>query len=205
MLAALLRGWEYGNLRQTFVVSVFLILYAAFAMEQLTGILFRWLATAAKSPGLARLRGWALGGAAVLIAAASSRAAISFVDGASHEPDFYLSAQAGTWLKGRLAPDSLVFPLTDEAIQPHVFAVYADWPLDHILVEDHLDWQAAEARLKSARWVYVVELEKSRAGLSPDEQALLGSLETGRIAAQLVTGGPTRAWRLSANTPIYSP
>lgn len=205
LLATLLRGWNYGNLRQTFVVLVFLILYAAFGMEQSSRILFRWLAAAAKSPGLARWRGWALGGVAVLIAAASSRAAISFVTGASQQPDFYLPAQAGMWLKGRLAPDSLVFPLTDEPVQPHVFAVYADLPLDHVLVEDHSDRQATEARLKSARWVYVIELEKSRAGLSPDEQVLLGSLETGRLAAQLVTGGPTRAWRLSAHAPIYPP
>ncbi len=205
LLAALLRGWNYGNLRQTFVVLVFLILYAAFGLEQSSRLLFRWLATLAKSPGLARRQGWALGGAATLVAAASAGAAVSFVAGASHQPDFYLPAQAGTWLKGRLAPDSWVFPLTDEVVQPQVFAVYAGLPLDRILVEDHFDRQAAEARLKSAGWVYVIELEKSRAGLSPDEQVLLGNLEAGRIAAQRVTGGPTRAWRLSAHAPIYPP
>ncbi len=80
-----------------------------------------------------------------------------------------------------------------------------DLPLDHLLVGDHFDRQATEARLKSAGWVYVIELEKSRAGLSPDEQVLLGNLEVGRIAGQLVTGGPTRVWRLSAHAPIYPP
>lgn len=205
LLIGLFQPWEFGNLRQTFVVLVFLTLYAAFGLEQLIKSLVRWLAALAKSAVAPTWREWAMAVVALPLAAFSARSAADFVAGASHESDFQIPAQAGDWLRSHASKDAIVLALTDHASQPYSLAVYSQLPLDRLLDDDRYDRQAIQARLNTARTAYVIELEKSRAGLSPSELRILSDLESGRIPAQKFIVGPTRAWIVPAGVLIYSP
>lgn len=200
----LLQPWPFGNLRQTFVTLVFVILYAAYGMVRLIRVVCERLAALVPSPSSVSLGRWATTGAALLFASTSIPSATKFVAGAAREPDFYVPAQIGEWLRGRLTEDDSVWALSDSLFQPYALATYAHLPFDDVL-DDRLAIETIRSRLSSSRLAYIVELYESREGLSVVEQRLLNDLETGRIQAQWFAVDTTRVWVVPTNMLLHPP
>lgn len=202
-LLAFLQPWGFGNLRQPFVLQIFLILYAAFGLERCVHLFFDRLAnlTGRSSPPL--LRGSLLAIVAAAMTIFSARTAAEFVAGASQEPDFSVPAAAGAWLMPRLAQDDAVLVLSDDTFQAYALAAYIPIPFDRIL-EDRFDNELISSLRSPSGLIYVVALYKSRAGLSKQEGSLLEGLESGRIQAQSHRIGSTRVWVVSDDALVSS-
>jgi hypothetical protein len=202
-LLAFLQPWGFGNLRQPFVLQVFLILYAAYGLERFLHLLFDRLAAQIKKPNLPVWERLTTFVAVIVVTMASARSAVDFMAVTSHESDFSVPAQAGAWLRMRLTQDDAILVLTDDTFQVYALATYVQLPFDSIL-DDRLDRQLIHSRLASADLVYVVELYKSKAGLSGEESHLLDELESGRTPAQEYSIGSTRIWIVAKDAPVSS-
>lgn len=184
-----LHSWSFGNLRQPFMLMVFLVLYAAFALERLV---------------FAYLRGtrfWRVGlvGVVALMGWLSVWNAVTFVANAANEPDFRASAWAGRWLKTQALDDAQVVLLSDHLAQPYMLATYSGLGLQNVINLTQTDWPTARQQLKTARVVYVVAVYTDIAKLSPAALSLLNDLEANRINAQWVAADSARIWILNSN------
>jgi hypothetical protein len=189
LLIGLLQPWQVGNLRQTFVVMVFLILYGAFALEH---VVFGWL-------GKGILQHIGLVVVVGLMVVFSLHNALTFVANAAREPDFYPPALVGRWLKAQASDGARVLALADNAAQPYVVAVYSGLGLENVIDLAQSDSLTVQQQLKSAQVVYVAAVYKNRAELSPTALALLNELEAGRIPAQVVSIDSARVWTLKSD------
>ncbi len=190
LLIGLLQPWQFGNLRQTFVAIVFLILYAAFALERLV---FGWL-------GRGALRPVSLVVVVCLMVLFFLPRAPAFVAGAASEPDFRAPALVGRWLKTQALDEARVLVLADHAAQPYVIATYSGLPLENIIDLAKVDSPTVKQKLESARVIYVAAVYKNKAGLSPSALELLNELEAGHILAHPVLVDSARVWILESNS-----
>ncbi len=194
LLIALVQPWSAGNLRQTFVLLVFLHLYAAFGLVQIVAWCTDWLSIRTKLGWWAQRLGWVPLAVAGAFAVYATSFTSSFVADSSRQPAFYGAELAGRWLQDRPLEDAAVLALTDDAVQPFAIAAYAGRAPDSVLADDLLGAAAIRARLKATSLVYVLAVQTNDSGLSSDERELLRQLESGSIPAQRFTIGPARAW-----------
>jgi hypothetical protein len=188
LVIGLLQPWQFGNLRQTFVVLVFLIVYAAYALERLAGGLL----------GMGRLRRVSLAGVVGLAAWLSWQDALAFVAGAASEPDIRAPAAVGRWLKTQALGEARVLVLADHAAQPYVIAVYSGLPLDRVADLGQACPATVERELRSAPAVYVAAVHRDTAALSPAAAALVEKLEAGPLPPPAMSVDWARVWVLKS-------
>lgn len=195
---ALLAFWQpqdFTSLRAPFIGEIFLILYAGYAFVQLTTLLLSWMTARTGIAALSNWRNPVMAGMAIVLMAASVRAAVNFVMVNSADPEFRIPAQVGEWLKGRVTENDVIWVLGDDHFRPYALGAYVQLSFDAIL-DDRFDEPWIRARLRSAGSVYVVALYESRDALSPLESRMLDELESGRVAALHTVVGETDVWLL---------
>jgi hypothetical protein len=197
--------WEPLNfaLRTAFITEIFLILYAAYGLQRFIHLLVGQLSAPMKKARLVIWERLATACAVIAILVVSAPSAINFVADTSKASDFSVPAQAGQWLTGRLTRDDAVLVLSDDTFQAYALAAYIPFPFDSV-VDDRFDSQLVNSRLAASRMIYVIELYKSRAGLSAVEGNLLAGLESGRTRAQQFPIGSTRVWVVAGDS-LLSP
>jgi hypothetical protein len=193
LLIAFWSPWDLSNLRQVFIVEIFLVLYAAHGLRQLTLVCLKWLGIFAQKTGATRWQPWITGILTLSIAFSSIPTAVKFVADSSHEPGFYIPSQVGAWLNAHMAQNDGVLLLSDNPFRPYALAAYTDYPLD-VILDDLFDKEYIQSHLISANRVLIVELYDSSSGLSETESALLNKLESGKISAQDFAVSTTHVW-----------
>jgi hypothetical protein len=195
LLIAFFSPWEFAQLRQVFVLEVFVILYAAYGLEGLVGLLFRMTAAVSKYTVLVIQNRWveyAIIAALIFIYLPS---AFNFVASTTQEPKFSIPAQIGSWLEPRLSEDDILLVLTDDPIQVNIISAYISSPRDAIL-DDRFEDQYIRSRLRVADRAYVIPLYESKSGLSPKELDLLTQLETVQFTGSSQIVGGRNVWML---------
>jgi hypothetical protein len=197
--------WEPLNfaLRTAFIAEIFLILYAAYGLERFIHLLAGQLSASMKKASLVIWGRLATSCAVIAILVVTAPSAINFVADTSQASDFSVPARAGEWLGARLTQDDVVVALTDDTFQAYALAAYIQLPFDSVL-DNRFDRQFIHSRLTSSHLIYVVELYKSRAGLSVEESSLLRELESGRTPAQEFTIGSSRVWVVARDSLLSS-
>jgi len=197
-LLAFLQPWGFGNLRQPFILEVFLTLYAAFGLEQsLWWLLHRFSTLIYRG----KILQWILPVtmiASIILSASLARSSYKFVVETSREPDFIIPSKVGNWLKIRLTLSDGILLLTDDLFQPYALAAYAQVPFERVL-DDRLDPQLIQDSLDKVLVVYIIELYRSQENLSQPEKNLLADLKTGNIPSKRILVGQTYVWIVQAN------
>lgn len=200
VLISILRSFSPGNLRQTFLVIVFTIPYAAFGLYRLVLAISR-LPSKKTNPVLLQKVGWiGLTMATLLIALFSGLDGIRFVTGAAAEPDFYTPYNVGRWLKPEHSKGKRILALIDNDIQPYVVSLYSGIPLDDILdysLFESLDQTLTDQKLFEENITHVVALYKEETRLTPNARSFQEDLELGIIPSREVQIGTARVWVLT--------
>ena len=198
LLLCLWQPWDFTNLRTAFVGEVFLILYAAYGLEQLIHSILYGLINVLPKANVLGWQNWVIASLVIIFVGSSVPHAIDFVEQTSQENDFSRPAQIGAWLKPHLKMDDKIIVLTDDIFQPYALATYTGLPYENV-IDDRFDNLQIHSRLVSKQFVYVVELYRAEASLSAREIKLLNQLEHGTIHAQLFRVGINRVWLISTN------
>lgn len=197
-LIAFWRPWALDNLRQAFVVQVFLLLYAAHGVVEFVRIPANWLLSYSEKSFLLSWQSRAAGVLALAIALNAVPKSVAFIVDSSREPDFAVPQQAGVWLAAHLQPDDAIWILSDDVFPAYAIATYTSRPFDTIL--DHrLDLKSIESAVRSANHVYILELFKTRSALSANDASLLSELETGDIPARAFSVANMKIWVASGS------
>lgn len=203
-LLAFLQPWGFGSLRQPFVWQAFIMPYAAYGLVKGISGLGRWLSVVSEKP---RLAGWITAStilAAMVLSARLIPSTTRFIAESSREADFRIPFEIGNWLNTRLGRGDAILILDDTDYYPYALATYVQYPFERIL-DDRLDARLVQGNLARSRMVYVIDLYKSRDGLSPMEIRLLQDLESGRIQAEQFAFDPATVWYVAANQLPCSP
>jgi len=198
LLLAFWQPWNFTNLRTAFIGLVFLVLYAAHGLQQLTHLVLQWFVKVLRNGRLVDWQNWFMTALTFVVVYNSILSAIEFVKQTSQENDFSRPAQIARWIKPHLGVDDAILILTDDVFQPYALATYIGLPYDTIL-DDRFDSQQIYSHLVSAQFVYVIELYRERDGLSNREIDFLQRLEDGTIRTQFFPVGPNRIWRISTD------
>ncbi len=203
LLIAFWGPWDFTNLRQTFILNVFLIFYAAYGLEQ--SIKFIFQATTAvleRSRSSITLQLNSVSFAVIIfVISIYVPSSIEFVDKTSHEVKFFVPAENGSWLNSHLSANDAILVLSDDPFQIHALAAYIPVPLDSIL-DDRFDDQLQISRLNTTNQTYVVSLYGSKEGLSAGEANLLAHLENGTIPAFSHEVAGRKIWVLPSDSLV---
>lgn len=196
----LLDPFSSGNLRQSFLVYVCLLPFAAVGLDRLVAnaasVLHSWVDVARANTA----RKVALATLTVAIAGVSATGAIRFVRIAAHEADFYTPYVVGHWMKTAVPPDSRVLVLTDNAIQPYALSVYAGLPLDRVIDATDLTFEddsAIHAELRERNVSYIAALYADTENVAWRSLSVQRMVERQELPADERSLGSARVWRVS--------
>jgi hypothetical protein len=122
----------------------------------------------------------------------------------SHETDFFVPYEVSTWLNPRLTSEDVVLVIDDTDFYPYALGAYMKYPFERIL-DDRLDAHLIQADLETSEMAYVVQIYKSRDGLSSTETRILEDLESGHIHVEKYVIDTANVWYVSADQIVYSP
>lgn len=200
VLLVLLDPFSPGNLRQSFLVYVCLLPFAAVGLERLVSnaasVLHSWLDVTRAN----LVRRIALAAITIAIAGVSVTGAVRFVRIAAHEADFHTPYVVGEWMKTAVPPEARVLTLTDNQIQPYALSVYAGLPLDSIVSATDLTFEDSEAvhgELRDRNVSHVATLYADAQNMSQRALTVERLLEREEIPADERSLGSARVWILS--------
>ena len=194
----------FGNLRQTFLLQAYLVLYASYGLLEGVSQLCRRLFPLMKIADPSKWTKWLTLAAVIVLSARLVPPTTKFIHGSSREADFFRPYLIGAWLNVRLEKEDALLIVDDTDFFAYALAAYAQYPLKSIL-DDRLDPHIIRENLKEAQRVYVIELYNSRDDLSPTEIRILEDLENGHIQAKRFAFGTANVWYAPATQIEYLP
>jgi len=202
ILIAFWSPWDFTNLRQVFIWEVFLILYAAYGIEQFLKFAHTKLSVLSH-----QVDDWfqstkALSVIVLFIVVVYVPATINFISMSARESKFLIPAQSGAWLASHVTSKDAILVLSDDStFQNYALAAYVSAPLRSIL-DDRFDQQYIDSQIAVSNQTYVVPLYESMRGLSAAETDLLTRLEDGNIPATGYSVAGRSIWVLSSKDLI---
>jgi hypothetical protein len=204
LLLAFFQPWKFGNLRQPFFAQVFLVLYASYGLASGISWACQKLGLFIKNVNTMHWANYFIMTAAIMLTLRIIPSTYTFIVNTSKEAGFLTPHKIAKWLEPRLEDDDAILIIDDTDYYPYALASYFEYPLERIL-DDRLQAHLIQESLENARMVYIVELYKSRDGLSLTEIRILKALESSQIQAEQFLFDGARVWYAPANEVSYSP